>query len=101
MNVYKMNDFDWVAHYSEEQAKEYYADLTGTDMADIEEEFGGSVSLNTEVYWLAEDVDAITTDHNFEREEYSCFGDCYRVTYSWAIENNPSLFPGIIATTEY
>ena len=101
MKVYKMNDFDWVAHYSEEQAKKYYAEFTDTPMEDVEEFFIGEVPLTDTLYWDIEGVDSRDKNHNFSIQEDHHFGECYKVTFSWALEHYPELYPGIVSSTEY
>ncbi|MFF2752783.1 hypothetical protein ACFVR1_03360 [Psychrobacillus sp. NPDC058041] len=50
MKVFKMKDYERVAYYSEEDAKVYYHNLTGSDMGDIVEEFEGEVPFSNTVY---------------------------------------------------
>ena len=99
MKVFKMNDCDWVAHYSEEEAKAFYSDFTGISMEDIEEEFEGECT-NGWMYWDKDEADRLEPEHDFEHEEDSPFGDCYRVPFKWVIKNYPMSYPGCIATTE-
>ena len=101
MNVFKVNETDWVAHYSEEKAKAFYHDFTGIPTEDIEEYFEGQVPLSDIMYWSVEEVDRVDPNHNFSRLEDSPFGDCYKVPFSWVIKHFPNQYPGIIASTEY
>lgn len=104
LKIYRMNDCDWVAHYSEEQAVGYYIDFTGFSTDEVVDEFNeyGEVALTETMYWEVEsvskeDVEAFGLVHESE----SIFGDAYKVPFSWVIERHGSLYPGIIASTEY
>lgn len=101
MKVFKMNDSDWVAHYSEEQAKVYYKDFIGLTKAEVEEGFVGEVPLSDTMYWDVEGVDKKDKNHNFSIQVNSPFGICYKVPFSWTIKHYPNLYPGIISSTEY
>lgn len=98
LKVFKMNDCDWVAAEDEQSAKLIYQNITGVDMADIDEDFDGEVRLTDTMHWEADEVDPSL---GFERVKDSPFGDCYKVPFSWVLENHSHLYPGIIATTEY
>ncbi|MBD8037114.1 hypothetical protein H9635_10185 [Solibacillus sp. A46] len=104
MKVFRMDDFQWVAHYSEEQALEFYHKNTGVPMDELIEslEENGEIPLTDKMYWETSDVDVKEMENEgFEHHPDSPFGDCYFVTFDWVIRKNPHSYPGFIASTEY
>lgn len=98
MKVFRMNDFDLVAHYSEEQAKEFYHNYTGVPMDDIEEDFltWGEVPLTNKMYLPAQEVPEEYQDEPL----VTMSNEYYLVPFKWVLERFPDNYPGIIASGE-
>jgi len=56
MKVFKVNDCDWVAAKDEFEAMQFYANQPGFELAEIEEEFEGEVSLDETMLILADEL---------------------------------------------
>lgn len=101
MNVFKMNDYDWVCAENEKQAKEFYMKETGFDEDEIEEEFLGIVNLN--------DTMLVSVDDLPEEEKMITQLDIRNIggelfvhkSFSWVIEKENITKPCIICSTEY
>ena len=101
MNVYKMNDFDWVAATAEKEAKEFYRKECGFDEKEIEEYFVGEVSLN-ETMWVSLD-DLPREEWYITQTNMRNFGGETHVPkpFWWVIEQEKITKPCVIASTEY
>ena len=81
MKVFKMNDCDWVAAESEEQAKEFYKKECGFDDDEINEDFVGEVSLFDKMYVLASDVPE-------QEKPFPMHGELWvKKSFGWVIEH--------------
>lgn len=96
MKVFQVNDCDWVAAKSFEEAKEWYMKEYGF----AEDEIRGNeeCSLEEAMWVLLEDVP--------EEERYNIKeikNDMAKVTFKWVMENIFKNYyePYLIATTEY
>ena len=99
MKVFKMNDCDWVAAKSEEEAKRYYADDILDNQEEVEEFFEGELSLEDTMFWWEEDVPEDERE-KFSRDEIT--GKVvYYVPFSWVIRQLNITEPCVIATTEW
>ncbi|AHN24366.1 hypothetical protein [Lysinibacillus varians] len=103
MKVFRMDDYQWIAHYSKDEALAFYHEQSGVPMDDLKEAFNdwGEVPLTDTMYWEATDI---TDDEaNMAGVDYvgqTDFGDCYQVTFDWVIQNRTHKYPGYIACTE-
>jgi len=97
MKVFKMNDFDWVCAENEQQAKEYYKKECGFDDWEIDDDFGGEVSLGAT---MLTNMDDLSIEQLKERQEI-VDGNWVRQTFSEVIEKEQIVKPCIIASTEY
>jgi len=100
MKVFKMNDIDHVCAKTEEQAKQYYKELTGEDELGINEEFEGEVSLQNTM--LIDTDDLPVEEQKMVQEMRIIGGHCYAYkTFEWVIEQDKPTEPYIICTTEW
>lgn len=83
MNVYRMNECDWVCAETEEQAKAFYKKEVGFDDDEIEEDFMGEVSLQGTMVDLDDD------------------GNFVKRTFEEVIVQDNITEPCIICSTEY
>lgn len=98
MKVYKMNDCDWVAAKSEEEAKVWYANECDFTQEEVNTDFEGEVSLEDTMFLLEEDVPEVERE-KFSRDEVA--GNVvYLVPFSWVIKHENITSECIIATTE-
>ncbi|QDQ03168.1 hypothetical protein FOH38_23515 [Lysinibacillus fusiformis] len=103
MFVFRMDDYQWIAHYSEEEALAFYHEQTGVTMDDLKQAFDdwGEVPLTDTMFWEASDItDEEANMAGVGYEGQTEFGDCYKVTFDWVIQNRTHKYPGYIACTE-
>jgi hypothetical protein len=101
MKVFKMNDCDWVAAETEEQAKEFYAKETGYDLEmEVKPDFEGEVSLEDTMYI---GVDELPEEEQSMAQEMTKFGKELYVSrpFRWVIEKDKITEPCIISSTEF
>lgn len=103
LKVFRMDDYQWIAHYSEEEALAFYHEQSGVPMDDLKEVFNdwGEVPLTDTMYWEATDI--TDEEANMAGVEYvgqTAWGDSYSVTFEWVLQNRSHKYPGYIACTE-
>ncbi|WP_416730280.1 hypothetical protein [Fictibacillus sp. JL2B1089] len=101
MKVFKMNDCDWVAAETEEQAKSFYANQTGFDLQEeINPDFEGEVSLNDTMFI---GVNELPEEELLMPQETTKYGNELYVSRSfhWVIEKDKITEPCIISSTEF
>ena len=102
MKVYRMDDYQWIAHYSEEEALAFYHDQSGVPMDDLKQAFDdwGEVPLTDTMFWDVSDItDEEANMAGVDYEGQTEFGECYQVTFDWVLQNRAHLYPGYIACT--
>jgi len=100
MKVYKMNDIDWVAAETEEQAKSFYKEECNVEDADIEEFFEGEVSLEETMLIDVDDLPLEEQKMVQTMKQYAGTLFAYK-PFSWVIEHEKITKPCVIASTEY
>lgn len=95
--VFKMNDYDWVYAENEEQAKEYYVNITKCsydDLKDIKE-----VNTDNTMYY---EVSKLPIEEQKQPQEMGWFDGelCALKSFEWVIKQENLHTPCIIATTE-
>jgi len=100
MKVFKMNDIDWVAAETEEQAKAFYKEECNADDEDIEEYFVGEVSLQDTMFV---EVDELPPEELKKPQTMKhMYGTLFAYkSFSWVIEHDKITKPCVIASTEY
>lgn len=103
LKVFRTDDYQWIAHYSEEEALAFYHEQSGVHMDDLKEAFNdwGEVPLTDTMYWEATDI--TDEEANMTGVEYvgqTALGDSYSVTFEWVLQNRSNKYPGYIACTE-
>lgn len=100
MKVFKMNDIDWVAAETEEQAKAFYEKEVEFTGEEIDHEFVGEVSLGHTMLVSLDDLPA--EEMKMCQIMKRVGGELFvRKSFSWVIENENITKPCIIASTEY
>ena len=103
MKVFRMDDYQWIAHYSAEEALAFYHSDTGVPIDDLKQAFDdwGEVPLTETMFWEATDI--TDEEANMAGVEYvgqTAWGDSYSVTFEWVLQNRTHKYPGYIACTE-
>ncbi|AMQ66564.1 hypothetical protein BH753_gp082 [Bacillus phage Shbh1] len=97
MKVFRMNDYDSVCAETEDQAWEFYKNLTGFTEEDMEEDYIGEVSLDDKMLVFKEDY--IEFSKEYETVKYA--GEYWlEVPYWLVIEQENLKVPTIISSTE-
>jgi hypothetical protein len=95
--VFKMNDSDWVYADNEEQAKNYYVNLTECNEDDLDNV--KEVSLQNTMYY---EVNRLPNEEKDMAHEMGWFAGelCALKTFEWVIKQENIKTPSILATTE-
>ncbi|WP_374187471.1 hypothetical protein ACEPPU_24285 [Priestia aryabhattai] len=100
MKVFKMNDIDWVAAETEEQAKFFYGKEVGFDQGEVEHDFVGEVSLQDTM--LVEVDELPLEEQKMAQTMKRLHGTLFTYKpFSWVIEHEKITKPCVIASTEY
>jgi hypothetical protein len=101
MKVFKMNDCDWVAAETEEQAQEFYAKETGFDLEmEIKPDFEGEVSLDNTMFVGLDELSEEEREKTQEIKQFGCESFVSK-SFRWVIEKDKITEPCIISSTEY
>lgn len=100
MKVFKMNDIDWVAAESEQEAKEFYAKEVGHTLEEVDHDYVGEVSLSNTMFVEVDELpeEELRKAQVMKRVAGTLFA--YK-PFSWVIEHDNITKPCVIASTEY